>query len=86
MNIDTPQSVPSPSIAEHTIDTATDVSRTLEELSAALQSAVKQLRRAIADAERPGKPIARLRAFTREAPLASLFAAFLLGVLVTRRR
>lgn len=86
MNSDTPQSVPSPSIAEHGIDTATDVSRTVDELSAALQSAIGQLRTAIADAERPGKPIATLRAFTREAPLASLFAAFLLGVMVARRR
>lgn len=86
MDIDKLQSMPSPGIAERAIDTATDVSRTVEELSAALQSAVGRLRAAIADAERPGKPIATLRAVVRQAPLASLAGAFLLGIWVTRRR
>jgi hypothetical protein len=40
----------------------------------------------IEHAQRPGQPLARLRATTREAPLTSLFIAFLLGVAVTRRR
>ena len=85
VNSETPQTVPSPSIAERTIDAATDVSRTIEEVTGGLRNAVDQLRVAIANAERPGKPIARLRAVAREAPLTSLFIAFLLGIALTRR-
>ena len=85
MNTDTPQ-VSSPSIAERAIDTATDVSRTIEEVTASLKIAVDRLREVIANAERPGQPIARLRAVTRQAPLQSLFVAFLLGIVVARRR
>jgi ABC-type transporter Mla maintaining outer membrane lipid asymmetry permease subunit MlaE len=82
---ETPQ-IPSPSIAERGIDAATDVSRTVEDVTAALKVAVDKLREVIANAERPGQPIARLRAVTRQAPLQSLFVAFLLGVVVARRR
>jgi hypothetical protein len=84
--MDTPQMVESPSIAERAIDTATDVSRTIEDLTASLRVAVDRLRLAIERAERPGQPLARLRAATREAPLTGLFIAFLLGVALTRRR
>ncbi len=86
MDIDPPPSVPSPSIAERAIDTATDVSRTIEEVSSALKVAVDRLSAAIARAQRPGQPMARLRAATREAPITSLCIAFLLGVALTRRR
>jgi ABC-type transporter Mla maintaining outer membrane lipid asymmetry permease subunit MlaE len=82
---ETPQ-IPSPSIAERGIDAATDVSRTVEDVTAALKVAVDKLREVIANAERPGQPIATLRAVTRQAPLQSLFVAFLLGVVVARRR
>ena len=85
MSDETPQ-IPSPSIAERAIDTATDVSHTIEEVTAALKVAVDRLREVIANAERPGQPIARLRAVTRQAPLQSLFVAFLLGIVVARRR
>jgi len=81
-----PPQVPSPSIAERAIDGATDASRTFEEVSAALKAAVDRLREAISNAEQPGQPIARLRAVTRQAPLQSLFVAFLLGVVLARRR
>jgi hypothetical protein len=78
--------VPSPSIAERAIDAATDVSRTIEDVTSSLKVAVDRLREVIENAERPGQPIARLRAVTRQAPLQSLFVAFLLGVVVARRR
>ena len=81
-----PPQVPSPSIAERAIDSATEVSRNFEEVSAALKVAVDRLRKAISNAEQPGQPIARLRAVTRQAPLQSLFIAFLLGVVLGRRR
>jgi hypothetical protein len=86
MGIESPQSVPPPSMAERAIDTATGVSRTIEEVTAGLQAAVGRLRAAIESAQRPGQPLARLRIVTREAPLTSLVIAFLLGVAVTRRR
>ena len=75
-----------PGMAERAIDTATDVSRTITEASAALQAAVDRLGKAVATARQPGKPLATISAITREAPLASLFVAFLLGVAVARRR
>ena len=86
MDVDTPQPIPSPSIAERAIDSAADVSRTIEQVTAALKVAVDRLGAAIAEAQRPGQPVAKLRAVTREAPLASLCIAFLLGVVIARRR
>jgi hypothetical protein len=73
-------------MAERAIDTAADVSRTITELSAALQAAVSRLSEAIATARQPGKPLSAISALTREAPLASLFVAFLFGIAVARRR
>ena len=86
MNIETPESPTQPGMAERAIDTATDVSRTITELSAALQAAVDRLSRAIATARQPGKPLSTISAITREAPLASLFVAFLFGIAIARRR
>jgi hypothetical protein len=81
-----PTSPSQPGMAERAIDTATDVSRTLTEVSAALQTAVGNLSDAIAAARKPGMPLATVSAITREAPLASLFVAFLFGVAIARRR
>jgi hypothetical protein len=75
-----------PGMAERAIDTATDVSRTITEVTTALQAAVDRLSLAIATARQPGKPLSTISAITREAPLASLFVAFLFGVAVARRR
>ena len=86
MDINAPEPTLAPSMAERAIDTATDVSRTIEEVTAGLQDAVERLRQAIERAQRPGQPLARLRATTREAPLTSLCIAFLLGVAIARRR
>ena len=73
-------------MAERAIDTATDVSRTLTDVSEGLQAAVSRLSDAIAAARRPGMPLSTISAITREAPLASLFVAFLFGVAIGRRR
>ena len=81
-----PSETPQPGMAERAIDTATDVSHTLTEVSAALQTAVGRLSDAITAARQPGMPLATVSAITREAPLASLFVAFLFGVAVARRR
>ena len=75
-----------PGMAERAIDTATDVSRTLTEVSAALQAAVGRLSDAITAARQPGMPLSTISAITRGAPLTSLFVAFLFGVAIGRRR
>jgi hypothetical protein len=75
-----------PGLAERAIDTATDVSHTMTEITAALQAAVDRLSLTITTARQPGKPLSTISAITREAPLASLFVAFLFGVAVARRR
>lgn len=82
MNIEAPQPTIQPGMAER----ATDMSRTITEVSAALQAAVDRLSDTIAAAQQPGKPLSIISAITREAPLACLFVAFLFGVAVARRR
>ena len=86
MEFESPQPTLQPGMAERAIDTATDVSHTITDVTAALQAAVARLSRAIETARQPGQPLATLSAVTREAPLASLFVAFLFGVAVARRR
>ena len=77
---------PQPGVAERAIDAATDVSRTITDVTATLRLAVDRLSDAIAAARQPGQPLSTISAITREAPLASLFVAFLFGIAVTRRR
>jgi len=84
VTIETPEL--QPGMAERAIDTATDVSRTITEMSAGLRAAVDRLSETIVTARQSGKPLATISAITREAPLASLFVAFLFGVAVARRR
>jgi hypothetical protein len=86
MGIEPPLSVPPPGVAERAIDAATDVSRTIQEVTERLRLAVNRLRAAVDRVQRPGEPLDRLRALTREAPLTCLSIAFLLGVAFTRRR
>jgi hypothetical protein len=83
--METPEPAPQPGIAQRAVDTATDVSYTITEASAALQAAIDRLSHAIATARQPGKPLSTISVITREAPLASLFVAFLFGVAVARR-
>ena len=85
-DFEVPEPTLQPGMAERAIDTGTDVSRTLTDISAGLQAAVSRLSDAIATARQPGKPLSTISAITREAPLASLFVAFLFGVAVARRR
>jgi hypothetical protein len=73
-------------MAERAIDTVTDVSRTIGEVTGSLRAAVDRLSEAIDDARRPGQPLATIAAIAREAPLTSLLVAFMLGIAVARRR
>ena len=86
MSTDIPQPNPPPGMAELAVDAATDVSRTIGEVAGGLHAAVDRLTAAIDEARKPGRPLATVAAITREAPLASLFVAFLFGVAVARRR
>jgi hypothetical protein len=87
MSMETPPLVPpQPGMAERAIDTATDVSRTITDVTATLRIAVDRLSDAIAASRQPGQPLSTISAIAREAPLASLFVAFLFGVAVARRR
>ena len=85
MDIETPQATLQPGMAERAMDTATDVSRTIGEVTTGLRAAVEQLRTVLAEARSEGA-IPALRRATQEAPLATLSAAFLLGVILARRR
>ncbi len=73
-------------MGQRTVDTATDLSRSIGEVAGTLKNAVDRLSEGIERAKQPGKPLATLSAITREAPLASLFVAFLFGIAVARRR
>ncbi|RZN08503.1 hypothetical protein CWO91_22295 [Bradyrhizobium genosp. SA-3] len=86
MSTEIPQSNPQPGMAERAIDAATDVSRTIGEVAGGLHAAVDRLTSAIEEARKPGRPLSTVAAITREAPLTSLFVAFLFGVAVARRR
>jgi hypothetical protein len=85
VNIETEPTL-QPGMVERTIDTATDASHTITEVSAGLQAAVNRLSEVIAAARLPGRPLSIISSITREAPLASLFVAFLFGISVARRR
>jgi hypothetical protein len=74
-----------PNLAERAMDTATDTSRTITELSENLQAAARKLTDALAASRQPGTALSTIGAITREAPLASLFVAFLFGIAVARR-
>lgn len=59
---------------------------TVANVSDAVTSAVHTIGGAIERGKRPGMPLSILSHIAREAPLASLLVAFLLGVAVARRR
>ena len=86
MSTEIPQPNSQPGVAERAIDAATDVSRTIGEVAGGLHAAVNRLTETIEEARKPGRPLSTVAAITGEAPLASLFVAFLFGVAVARRR
>jgi hypothetical protein len=59
---------------------------TAAEVSDAMKDAAHRIGDAIDAGKKPGMPLSILSNVVREAPLGSLFAAFLLGVVVARRR
>jgi len=59
---------------------------TIEEVSDAVKGAASRASDAIEASRKPGMPLSILSNIAREAPLASLALAFLLGVALARRR
>ena len=87
MSIEPPEPASSkPGGTQRALDTATDVSHTIGEVTGRLKAAIDRLSEAVERARQPGKPLATVSAITREAPLASLLVAFLFGVAIARRR
>jgi hypothetical protein len=74
-----------PGMEESAIDTATDASHTITEVSAGLQAAVNRLTEAIAAARLPERPLSIIRTITGSAA-RELFVAFLFGISVAQRR
>jgi hypothetical protein len=73
-------------MAERAIDATADVSRTIGEVAGGLRAGVDRLTSAVEESRKPGGALATVAAVTREAPLTSLFVAFLFGMAVARRR
>lgn len=86
LSTEIPQPTSQPGMAERAIDAASDVSQTIGEVAGGVRAAVDRLTYVIDEARKPGRPLSTVAAITREAPLASLFVAFLFGIAVARRR
>jgi len=76
----------SPPLVYEGLDPVAEPKSAMSEISDALNGAVNRVSGAIEAGRKPGMPLSILSNIAREAPLASLFAAFLLGVAVARRR
>lgn len=68
------------------VDPVPEPKSTLADVTDTLKETAHRIGGAIEAGKKPGMPLSILANVTREAPLASLLAAFLLGVAVARRR
>jgi hypothetical protein len=59
---------------------------TSEKVIDGIQSATQRVSEAVETARRPGMPLDVLAARVRETPLAALAVAFMIGIVVARRR
>lgn len=75
----------SPPLVYEGLDPIPEPKSAMSEISEALQAAAGRISRTIEAGRRPGMPLSVLSNIAREAPLASLLTAFLLGVAVARR-
>ena len=78
-----------PSLVPHVyegLDPVPEPKSTITEVSDAVRGTVNRVSGAIEAGRKPGMPLSVLSNIAREAPLGSLFVAFLLGVAVARRR
>ena len=68
------------------LDPTPEPKSAIDEMSDAVKGAANRIGDAIEKGRKPGMPLSILSNVAREAPLASLLIAFLLGVAVARRR
>jgi hypothetical protein len=68
------------------LDPVPEPKSTIAEVSDAVKGTVNRVSNAIEAGRQPGMPLSVISNIAREAPLASLLIAFLLGVAVARRR
>jgi hypothetical protein len=73
-------------VAYEGLDPVPEAKSTIAEVSEAVKGTVHRVAGAIEAGRRPGMPLSILSNIAREAPLASLLVAFLLGVAIARRR
>jgi hypothetical protein len=78
--------IPLAPFAHESLDSVPEPKSTIAEVSEAVKGTVHRVAGAIEAGRRPGMPLSILSNIAREAPLASLLVAFLLGVAVARRR
>jgi hypothetical protein len=76
----------SPPLVYEGLDPVPEPKSAISEISDAVNGAVNRVSGAIEAGRKPGMPLSILSNMAREAPLGSLFMAFLLGVAVARRR
>ncbi|HWN79912.1 MAG TPA: hypothetical protein VNN81_18940 [Bradyrhizobium sp.] len=75
-----------PPLVHDGLDPAPEPKPTIEKVSEAVRDTARRVGGAIDAGRKPGMPLSILSNIAREAPLGSLLVAFLLGVLVARRR
>jgi hypothetical protein len=75
----------SPPLVYEGLDPVPEPKSAISEISDAVNGAVNRVSGAIEAGRKPGMPLSILSNMAREAPLGSLFMAFLLGVAVARR-
>ena len=68
------------------LDPVPEPKSTIAEVSEAVKGTVDRVSGVIKAGRKPGMPLSILSNIAREAPLGSLLIAFLLGVVVARRR
>ena len=76
----------SPPLVYEGLDPSPEPKSAIAEISEAVDGAINRISSAIEVGRKPGRPLSILSNVVREAPLGSLFVAFLLGVAVARRR
>jgi len=75
--------IPLAPFAHESLDPVPEPKSTIAEVSEAVKGTVHRVSGAIEAARKPGMPLSNI---APEAPLGSLLVAFLLGVVVARRR
>ena len=77
---------PPPPFVYDGLDPALEEKTVISEVTDAVKGAAQRISSAVESGRRPGMPLSILSNIAREAPLGSLLVAFLLGVVVARRR